>query len=143
MLRKKKSFVGTAFDRRCNPSENASPFPFLYANPNPLPQIAPPSLRGNLCAEISDLFFSINFGWKKKKGIELCIRKAGTRTWIQMQRGSDTSSVAGLDPLLPRCYRRKNEKKHSEQKTSFHRRLIFIAGWFVLLVSYTRIALTK
>lgn len=48
---------------------------------------------------------------EKKKGAELGIRKVGTRTWILMQRGSDTSGVAVLDSLLPRCYRREERNK--------------------------------
>lgn len=106
----------------------------LYANPNPVPQIAPPSLRGNLCSETSDLFFSINFGWRereKKKGAELCIRKAGTRTWILMQRGSDTSSVAVLDSLLPRCYRRKKERKKTFRTKNFFSPRTYFHSWMV------------
>lgn len=62
MLRKKKKVLSAQ-----HLTGNAIHQKMLYVNPNPLPQIAPPSLRGNLCSEISDLFFSINFGWRERK----------------------------------------------------------------------------
>lgn len=133
MLRKKKSFVGTAFDRKCNPSENALPFPLLNANPNPLPH---PASGGILALRFLICFSALTLvGERKKKAPSSALENQGRGHgyWYR----EEVIQAAWLYWIL--CYRgaigeRKKKRKHSEQKnffsptTYFHSWMLRVAG---------------
>lgn len=112
----------------------------LYAQPNLLAQIAPPSLGGVVLAlRVLICFPALTLvgdegaaGENNFIGHGLCIRKAGTGTWLQIRGGSVAGGVAAFTSLLPRhrgdLGKKNKTKTFSSLTTYFHSWMVRVAG---------------